>query len=155
MENWQTEESVDSLGVQPESKRSTLLTVACILTWVGCILQFLYLGMSYFLSALAAALIESDGFSGVWFIFQWLLPPILCTIGAIFMFMLKRWGFWIYCLGEIPPVLYSIYLMIRLTKNPGYGVFFGLLLNCFSIAFVIIYALEMNKLARKPVSTDF
>ena len=155
MENWQTEESVDSLGVQLQNKRSTLLIVACILTWVGCIFQLVYLGMSFFVSVVAKALDGSDYQSDLWFLLRWLLPPILCTIGAIFMFMLKRWGFWVYCLGEIPPVLFSIYTMIGLTKNPGSGVFFGLLLNGFSIAFVIIYAMEMSKLARKPVSTDF
>ncbi|MNK12913.1 hypothetical protein D3C87_309910 [compost metagenome] len=155
MENWQTEESVDSLGVQLQNKRSTLLIVACILTWVGCIFQLVYLGMSFFVSAVAKAFDGTDDQTDLWFLLRWLVPPILCALGAIFMFLLRRWGFWIYCLGEIPPVLYSIYLMIGLTKNPGSGVFFGLLLNVFSIAFVIIYALEMNKLGRKQVSTDF
>lgn len=155
MENWKTEESVDSLSVQLENKRSTLLLVACILTWVGCILPLLFLGMSFLVSAFAKAFAGTGGFFGIWFFFRWLIFPILCAVGALFMFLLKRWGFWIYCLGQIPPVLYSVYQMIVLTKNPGSGVFFGLLLNCFSIAFVIIYALEMNKLAKKRVSTDF
>lgn len=155
MENWRTEESVDSLGVQLQNKRSTLLTVACILTWVGCVLPMLFLGLSFFVTAFTQAFAGADGFFGVWFVFRWLIFPILCIVGAVFMFLLKRWGFWIYCLGQIPPVLFSIYTMISITKNPGSGVFFGLLINCFSIAFVVIYALEMNKLAKKPVSTDF
>lgn len=155
MENWQTEESVDSLGVQLENKRSTLLTVTCILTWVGCLLPLMFFGMSFFASAFVKSFTGEAGFFGMWFFFQWFIFPVLCAVGAVFMFLLKRWGFWIYCLGQIPPVLYSIYLMIALTKNPGSGVFFGILFKCFSIAFVVVYAMEMSKLGKKQVSTDF
>lgn len=155
MENWQTEESVDSLGVQLQNKRSVLLTVVCILTWVGCAFPFVFTGMAFLSSDLAKAFGDTDKYSGAWFFLEWLVFPVLCSLGAVFMFRLKRWGFWIYCLGQIPPVIFSVYMIIGLTKSLGPGVFFGLLWNCLSIAFIVIYAVEMNKLSRKPVSTDF
>lgn len=155
MENWQTEDSVDSLGVQLQNKRSVLLTVLCILTWIGCAFPFVLTGMSFLSSDLTKAFIDTDKYSETWFFLDWLIFPSLCTLGAIFMFRLKRWGFWIYCLGQIPPLVFSVYMIIGMTKSLGSGVFFGLLWNCLSIAFIVVYAAEMNKLSRKPVSTDF
>lgn len=155
MENWQTEESVDSLEVQLKNKRSILLTVACILTWIGCAFPLIITGISFFSTNLIKAFVGTNLYSGIWFFVNWLVFPLLCSFGAILMFRLKRWGFWIYCSGQIPPVVYSVYTVISLTKSIGSGVFFGLLWNCLSIAFVVIYAVEMNKLSRKPVSTDF
>jgi hypothetical protein len=155
MESWQTEESVDSLGVQLQNKRSVLLTVLCILTWIGCAFPLVLTGMSILSSDLAKAFVDTNTYSGAWFFLDWLVFPSLCTLGAILMFRLKRWGFWIYCLGQVPPLVYSVYMIIGLTKSLGSGVFFGLLWNCISIAFIVMYAVEMNKLSRKPVSTDF
>lgn len=155
MESWQSEESVDSLGVELKGKRSVLLTVVCILTWIGCGFSLVLAGLSLFNSDLTKAFTNVSRYSGTWYFLEWFGFPILCTLGAVFMFQLKRWGFWIYCLGQIPPVVFSIYTTIGLTKSLGPGIFFGFLMNCFSIAFVILYATEMNKLSRKPVSTDF
>lgn len=155
MENWKTEDSVDSLGVQLKNKRTILLTVVCILTWVGCGFPLVNTALSFLKTDLSKAFVNTNNYGETWFFLEWLVFPILCALGAIFMFQLKRWGFWIYCLGQIPPVVFSVYSIIGLTDNLGSGVFFGLLWNCLSIAFVIVYATEMNKLTRKPVSTDF
>lgn len=155
MENWQTEESVDSLGVQLQHKRSILLTVVCILTWVGCAFPFVLTGMSLLSSDLKNAFAGINNYSGAWFFLSWLVFPVLCSLGAVFMFRLKRWGFWIYCLGQVPPIIFSVYTIVSLTKSLGSGMFFGILWNCLSIAFVIVYASEMKKMSRKPVSTDF
>lgn len=155
MENWQTEESVDSLEVQVKNKRSVLLLVLCILTWVGCAIPFALQTSAFFNTKLAKAFMDTDRYSGIWFFLDWLVFPALCTLGAVFMFQLKRWGFWIYCLGQIPPTVYAIYLVVRITESIGSGMFFGLLANLFPIAFIIMYAIEMNKLSRKPISTDF
>jgi hypothetical protein len=156
MENWRTEEAVDSLGVQLKDKRSILLTVVCILTWVGCAFPLVITAMSFFKTRdITRAFSGMGAYSNLWFYLDWLVFPILCALGAVFMFRLKRWGFWIYCLGQIPPIIYSVYHIIALTKSLGSGVFFGLLVNCLAIGFVIIYAVEMSKLSRKPVSTDF
>jgi hypothetical protein len=155
MENWSSEEAVDSLGVQLKNKRSILLTVVCILTWVGCAYTLVITGLALANSNVLKSFTGLDHYSGLWFFCNWLVFPILCSVGALLMFLLKRWGFWIYCLGQIPPVAYSIYAIIGLVKNLGPGIFFGLLMNCLSIGFIVIYAVEMNKLSRKPVSTDF
>ncbi len=155
MENWRTEEAVDSLEVQLKNRRSIVLTVVCILTWVGCGIPFILSTISFFSSDLVKAFADTDKYSGAWYFLDWLVFPVLCALGAFFMFRLKRWGFWIYCAGQIPPIIFSVYMVISLTKSLGSGVFFGLLWNCLSIAFVVVYAVEMNKLSRKPISTDF
>lgn len=155
MESWRTEEAVDSLGVQLQNKRSIILTVVCVLTWVGSGFPLILAGLSVFKTDLTKAFEGTDSYSGAWYFLNWFVFPVLCVLGAICMFRLKRWGFWIYCLGQIPPIIYSIYMTITVTRSLGPGMFFGLLLNCLSIAFVIVYAVEMNKLSRKPVSTDF
>lgn len=155
MESWRTEEAVDSLEVSLKNRRSIALTVVCILTWVGCGIPFTINTLAFFSTDLTKAFIGTDKYSGIWFFLDWFAFPALCALGAIFMFRLKRWGFWIYCLGQIPPVVYSVFHIIGLTKSLGSGMFFGLLWNCLSIAFIVVYAVEMNKLSRKPISTDF
>lgn len=155
MESWRTEEAVDSLEISLKNRRSIALTVVCILTWVGCGIRFTLDLIAFNNVCLTKTFVDTDKYNGIWFLLNWFIFPVLCTVGAIFMFRLKRWGFWIYCLGQIPPVVFSVYTVVTITKNLGSGMFFGLLWNCLSIAFVVVYAVEMNKLSRKPVSTDF
>ncbi|WP_343633524.1 hypothetical protein [Fluviicola sp.] len=155
MESWRTEEAVDSLGVQLKNRRSIGLTVVCILTWVGCGIPFTLNLIAFSSTNLKQAFVNTGKYSGIWFFLDWFVFPALCALGAVFMFRLKRWGFWIYCVGQIPPIVFSIYSVIGMTKSLGSGVFFGLLWNCLSIAFVVFYAIEMNKLSRKTISTDF
>lgn len=155
MESWRTEEAVDSLEVSLKNRRSIALTVVCILTWVGCGIPFALNALAFFSTDLTKAFIGTNSYSGIWFFLDWFVFPAMCALGAIFMFRLKRWGFWIYCLGQIPPIVYSVFNIVGMTKSLGSGMFFGLLWNCLSIAFIVVYAVEMNKLSRKPVSTDF
>lgn len=155
MENWKTEESVDSLEIQLPNKRSLLLLVICILTWVGSLYSFVMMLMTLTASNVFKVFQEGSFESTYWYYVLGTLGPILCSLGALFMFRLKRWGFWIYCLGEIPPVIFSIYTMLALTKSWGGGMFFGILANLFPLAFIVMYAIEMGKLTRKPISTDF
>jgi hypothetical protein len=155
MESWRTEEAVDSLEVQLKNRRTVLLTVVCILTWAACGIPFTMTTYGLIGSTLAKGVFNPNDYTGFWFFLDWLILPALCTIGAIFMFRLKRWGFWIYCLGKVPEVLFSIYTIMGLTKSLGPGLFWGLLWNAISIAFIVVYASEMNKLSGKPISTDF
>lgn len=155
MENWKTEESVDSLEVQLKNKRSLLLLVICILTWVGSLYSLVIVLLSLAASEFFRAFQHVSRESGMFFFGLEILSPFLCSLGAFFMFRLKRWGFWIYLLGELPPVIYSIYLTLALTKSFGGGMFFGLLANLFPIAFIVMYSIEMRKLNKKPVSIDF
>lgn len=155
MENWKTEESVDSLEIQLPNKRSILLLVICILTWVGSLYSLVMILLSLTVSNFLKAFQDVSVESSVWFFGIGIIGPVLCSLGAFFMFNLKRWGFWIYCLGEVPPVLYSIYTTLAITKSWGGGMFFGIMANLFPIAFIVMYAIEMNKLSRKLVSTDF
>lgn len=156
MESWRTEEAVDSLEVTLKNRRTILLTVICILTWVSCGFSFIFAALG-FISRKAAIknLVDFSEYTGVWFFMNWFILPALCLVGAILMFRLRRWGFWIYCLGKAPSILFSIYTMLAITKSLGPGLFWGLLWNSISIAFIVIYAVEMNKLSRKPISTDF
>ncbi|AEA45391.1 hypothetical protein [Fluviicola taffensis] len=155
MENWKTEESVDSLGVVVRNKRSLLLTVLCILTWVACGTYLMILLFSLSNSNLQRAFSNTSTSANTWFFFNSFVFPFCCALGAIFMFLLKRWGFWIYCIGQIPPIIYSIYSIVGMSGVFGSYMFFGLLMNCFPIAFLIMYALEMKKLTQKQVSIDF
>ncbi|MNU94579.1 hypothetical protein D3C71_845650 [compost metagenome] len=155
MENWKTEESVDSLEVQLKNKRSLLLLVICILTWVGSLYSLAMILISLAVSDVFKAFQDVPAESEAFFFGFGILSPFLCALGAFFMFRLKRWGFWIYLLGEFPPVAYSIYMMFALTKSVGGGMFFGLVANLIPIAFIVMYAIEMGKLNKKPVSVDF
>jgi hypothetical protein len=155
MENWKTEESVDSLGVVVKNRRSLLLTVLCILTWVACAYYLVVIILAVSNPFFGKSIQNASRFGNTWFFLNSFVFPSFCAVGALFMFLLKRWGFWIYCLGQVPPILYSIYMLVGLSGMFGSYMFFGILLNCFPIAFLVMYAIEMKKLTGKSVSIDF
>ena len=117
MESWRTEEAVDSLEISLKNRRSIALTVVCILTWVGCGIPFAINVLAFFSTDLTKAFVGTSNYSGWWFFLDWFVFPVMCALGAIFMFRLKRWGFWIYCAGKIQSILFSIYTKVGIKKE--------------------------------------
>jgi len=73
-----------------------------------------------------------------------IVAALICLVGVIMMWKLKKTGFYIYVIGEIIPAILPFILL------GGFGVFgtmafvFGLI---FSIAFIIMYALNLKHMS--------
>ncbi len=148
-------DTVDELEVNPIRKRSAFLTVLCILTWIYC--AFLLFWAFY---AMFNQRDEARHVSFVrqmrpenhipWYLLQ-LLPPVFCAIGAGFMWMLNRWGFVIYTIGQLTPIVFSFYTAIALDGIQGASLIFTILANVVPIGFIALYAINLPSMRwKKP-----
>lgn len=143
-------------------QRPVFLTVLCILTFVGAGFAILTSLFSVFtmgqLEQGMRAMDEtfSDSKIGVDFgnSYRWtkisyvlnLFGALLCLTGALFMFKLKKIGFYIYIVGQILPLFGSFMTMNSMLKGvfASFGMIamvFGML---FPIAFIIMYGLNLK-----------
>lgn len=141
---------LDELEVNLPAKRSNFLTVLCILSWVGSGLAILYYGYQY---ALMTQFTHSLGLSGKtklsWItiiLFVSALMPLLTLTGSILMWFLRRWGFYIYVLGQIVPVILGFYVAISVNGVHGPSLIFAILWGVVPIGFVVMYALNFKSL---------
>lgn len=162
-----------------EKKRPTFLLVLCILTFVssglGVIMGLVsFTGFNNIESTFNNANVGADPFSqsvlgdldivGMQKIQDWvnilgLLASILCLVGAIVMFKMKKIGFLPYVLGHVV-ALYAGYLSIELVKKMaamfpveaagdmmalagGIGMIFSVII---AIAFIIMYGVNLKHL---------
>lgn len=78
------------------------------------------------------------------------LGSFLCLMGAIFMWKLKKSGFYVYVLGQIVPFIAAYGLLGGMTA--GGGTFGGLMLAgqilgaLFPIGFIVMYAVNLKHL---------
>lgn len=72
-----------------------------------------------------------------------LVACVLCLVGVIMMWKLKKSGFFIYLVGEIAPIILPFILL------GGFGAlgFFSIILSFVPIAFIIMYALNYRHLS--------
>lgn len=149
-------DTLDELEVSYSYRDTTFLKVLCILTWIySAIVVFIFI--RYFGNAANARTFMGGmgNSAGTYFMFNFFLFPIICSVGAFFMFRRNKWGFIIYVFGQVPPILYKGYLFFSEGNSPE-AVIPMLILNAFPIGFLIMYASQlkaMNKL-RKPKSQE-
>lgn len=143
----ENDSSVDQLEVVLPFKRSILLTVCCILTWVFSSLYFI----NFIISLVASSSIF--GMFGVRMSLSGIFPALentlflfLCAFGAFLMWKGKRYGYFVYIAGQVPPIIYSLYIIFAQTNSVGSSLFFGVLWNCFPIAFLILYGTQLQEI---------
>lgn len=121
--------------------RPTLLTVLCILTWVGTGIAIVSTG----LLMVGSNMIGADGLTA--YLGALLLCAALCLIGSIMMWKMKKTGFYLYVVGEIGPIILQyvvfkeVYELLSRDSNAMYGMVIGLAIP---LAFVVMYALNLK-----------
>jgi len=147
-----------------KKKRPGFLTVLCILSFIGVAISIVmsiigYIGLSA-LSSVSSSL--SSGFgdnaevssslsnmdalikNGALYYILLIVAAVICLIGVIMMWKLKKAGFYIYCIGELAPVILPFILF------GGFGVLGNMALVMglvFPIAFIIMYALNLKHMS--------
>jgi hypothetical protein len=126
------------------TQRPTFLTVLCILTWIGCGLGLI----GNLMSMAGASLFGSLGGKFMTYYGIQTICVILCLIGSIQMWKMKKTGFYIYTAGELLPLALSYILFADLIKATatlgGKGVASamaagGIIGALIPIAFVVMY----------------
>jgi hypothetical protein len=126
------------------TQRPTFLTVLCILTWIGCGLGIIgnLMGMA------GASMLGSIGGKLMPYYAIQTICAILCLVGSIQMWKMKKMGFYIYTVGELLPLILSYILfadaMKALSGAGGKGLASaiaagGIIGALIPIAFVVMY----------------
>jgi hypothetical protein len=152
--------------IQVETKkRSTFLSVLCVLTWIGSALAIILaiyglgsIEKSYEMTAEIQELFNnlsseppqvSDSLNSIGKAYEnrfavmgiSLVSAILCIIGAMLMWKLKKTGFFIYLLGEIAPIVTAFTIGGGLLGASN-AVFFAVT----AIIFIILYSINLKHL---------
>lgn len=158
-------ENLDLLDdpIQAETKRPVFLTVLCILTFVGSGFGIIaaLMGMLAFgtLENSTAELNDLGGPVDFGNAYRWmkvsyllsLLGSLLCLVGALFMWRLKKLGYFIYVPGQILPLIGSFLTVNSMFGGgilAGLGVITVVVSAVFPLAFIIMYGLNLKYMTR-------
>jgi Protein of unknown function (DUF4064) len=150
--------------------RPTFLTVLCILTWIGCAIGLIgsliggaatgvvsatsemrteSLMNDTMLSpevresmAKANEAVEAAASSGTTIMIISIICILLCVVGSVMMWKLKKTGFYIYIIGELAAPIASLVLL----GGSAFGGALAALGMIFPIIFVILYTLNLKHL---------
>lgn len=79
-----------------------------------------------------------------------IIAALICLAGVVFMWKLKRMGFYIYAAGEIIPSLATFFLFWNFFDHPLMSLAFmisAVLMLLLSIAFLIMYAMNLKHMS--------
>ena len=154
-------DQISNEGHQLKNKegRPTFLTVLCILSFIGNGLGLLQGAMGLLMVGLWSQMFKALNRNGAnmrqaqlgvenGFSLMFIVASILCLVGAILMWKLKKSGFILYFLGQCLPVLGTLFLFGSMFSGPavGSGVMISIFSAIFPIAFVIMYGLNLKYL---------
>lgn len=145
----------------------TFLKVLCILTFVGAGLTIIMSILFTITIQMSLKLVESmdsiaGSSTGMVEVFKWTIVSYILTgvgsllglVGALFMWKLKKIGFFIYLIGQIIPIIgvVLVYLAAMKTSFGASSAFGNVITSAFyvliSIAFLIMYGVNLKHLKR-------
>ena len=140
--------TTDSTKTQSENqKRPVLLTVMCILTFIGSSFLIISTLFSYIsiqnmseeLKAMSLEMMQTSPSNLLTKLIVGVLGGIICLVGAIMMWKLKKTGFYLYILGTIVPLIISYFIPSKDFLFGDSAIAFGGLM-----AFVLISLYGLN-----------
>jgi len=152
-----------------ENKRPTFLTVLCILTFVGVGISIVTSIISMLTVSAASAMLDtatsmanatgtemdnvtntavsaanSLAKNGMIYYILLIVLALVCLVGAVMMWKMKKTGFYIYVVGELAPVILPFIFFGGFGILGGFAMVLGLI---FPIAFIIMYGLNLKHLS--------
>ncbi len=146
----------------PTQERPTFLTVLCILSFIGIGIQVIQGLISLFAKSAGSMLMEAaesiEGYQempGTEYVEESLsyastlgivsiLAALVCLWGVLWMWNLKKTGYYIYIVGELAPVIVSFILVGFGSFLGGFFAFVGLI---FPVLFIILYGLNVKHMS--------
>jgi hypothetical protein len=156
----------DVRSIDQEKERSSFLTVICILSFVGNglgiaqgFLVFSLAGFYYRMFHSVAAVgqgtlksqmrtVDSVINAVSWFGIIVLLSSIVCLIGAILMWRLKKIGYMLYVPFQMIPVVYFVFSLLSFIPAEGHGValMFGFFYSLLPLAFIVLFGIQLKQM---------
>jgi len=137
-------EFIDQFDTKKDYDRTLFISGLCVMTWIGCWFTVMYYGMHIFKI--------SDVERSIYHFDEWkleydqmkvsVIAPFFSTLGAYFVWHMRRFGIYIYAFGQLSAAVFGLYIYIvqKEIENPVsyyYIAYFGV-----QILFIIPYALN-------------
>lgn len=108
---------IDELETSYSYTSTTFLKVLCILTWIYTLIS-VFIFMRYFGNITNAGIFfKGIGDNEMTYItFTYLILPIVCSGGAVLMFLKNKWGYVLYLFGQLPPIIYFAFEIYRANR---------------------------------------
>jgi hypothetical protein len=152
------QELLDELEVRKLDKRPVFITVLCILTWVGSGILFFVHGFQYYMMKIVYdSISQINSISGTpdisdsiaWTLWGYLISCVCCLIcagAAIVMWKQRKWGFYLYAVAEITPLVISFYAISLSGGNHFSSIAYVAATSIIPIGFVILYAVNLKQM---------
>lgn len=145
-------------------KRPTFLTVLCILTWVGSVWAIISLFLGKAAVSMASGMAEgmssvAEGAAGSspelskamedmnsavsnydTYMYIGIACALLCIVGAVMMWQLKKMGFYVYVVGELVAPILGI-VLLGSSAMAGAMAVLGMIIP---VVFVVLYGLNLK-----------
>lgn len=105
---------IDQFEVEKEYERTLLISGLCVLTWIGSWFTVMYYGMHI--------VKINDVERSIYHFDEWkleydhmkvsLIAPFFSTVGAYFVWKMRRFGLYIYAFGQLSAAVFGLYLYI-------------------------------------------
>jgi hypothetical protein len=145
---------IDGFETPERSGRPAFLTVLCILTWIGSVAIIGLYGYSY---VTLSSLIRQNGETlpevkwVMWNMIVACVGSMVCIIGSIAMWNLRRWGFYVYVIGQVVPLAMLVFLLLitaRMLQPSGLEMLLNAAWILIPIGFTIMYAVNLKYIRR-------
>lgn len=149
------ENLIDNDHLENRRRRTVFLTVLCILTWIGAAGVFVFNAYGFNENLKAQRLFGSSPRLTLllWVTLINCSGSLISAAGSIYMWRLKKAGFYVYAVGQLAPLIFSAYVLAAANKNilsapPAVSI----VLLCWfviPIGFLIMYGLQLKHLGNR------
>jgi hypothetical protein len=123
-----------------EYERPLFLSALCVFTWIGCWLMVLYFGLRIIkISDIEDSIYHFDEWKLEYNLMKTgLVAPVISTIGAIYVWKMKRFGLFIYAFAQAGLAFFGlfVYLLVKPIDPQSYYFIAGFLCQ---LAFIPLY----------------
>lgn len=147
-------DETDLMIASRQRTRSTFLTVLCVFTWIGSFIIIIQsLIMVYLYGELISSsnsFLKSSSNEVGWMYYSGVIGFICslgCVAGAIFMWNLKRIGYYIYLFAQLTPIIFLGFILLSNSSGNIEGLVLWLFItSIIPIAFIVMYSLNLKDL---------
>lgn len=135
---------LDQFEVEKEHDRSLFLSGLCVLTWVGSWFTILYYGLHIIkINDIEASIYHFEEWEIEYYLMKVsVIAPVISTVGAIFMWRMRRFGLFIYIAGQVAQSAFGLYVytQVKPIENPESYYFIGYFIA--QLGFIPLYAIN-------------
>lgn len=135
---------LDQFEVEKDHDRSLFLSGLCILTWVGSWFIVLYYGLHILkISDIEASIYHFEEWQTEYYLMKvGVVAPIVSSLGAVFMWRMRRFGFFVYLAGQLGLSVFGLYVYLLVKPIEAPESYYFILGFAAQLGFIPLYAMN-------------